>query len=117
MRRKNLYRIVGLAAFFSLFQKGAVENATDVDQLESEDETSSRRIRCPACGWQPNKWDLWYCGDCPYPEGFFDGCGMEWNTFDTAGLCPACRYQWRWTSCLRCAVWSLHTDWYTNHEE
>lgn len=116
MRRRNFERVVGPAVLISLFQKGAVENVTDVDQLESEDETSSRRIRCPACRWEPRKTDLWHCGECPYPEGFYGGCGMAWNTFDTAGLCPGCGHQWLWTACLRCAVWSLHEDWYTSDE-
>ena len=39
-------------------------------------------------------------------------CGHSWNTFDTGGVCPGCRYQWKITKCLRCKEWSAHSDWY-----
>src|SRR5215204_6172167 len=116
MRRKNLDRIVRLAVIISLFQKSAVDSETDLDHLASEDETKSRRIRCPECRWEPSQTSRWYCGECPYPEGFFGGCGTGWNTFGTAGLCPGCGHQWRWTACLRCSIWSLHEDWYTSDD-
>jgi predicted amidophosphoribosyltransferase len=62
------------------------------------------RIRCPLCGWQPEKKDRWMC----WPGG----CQHEWNTFETAGVCPACAKQWHSTACLRCQQWSPHEDWY-----
>jgi hypothetical protein len=71
-----------------------------------------QRIRCPLCGWKPNSSSRWFCGDCDYPEYFYDGCGTAWNTFTTRGLCPGCAHQWRWTICLRCAGWSRHEEWY-----
>jgi len=84
---------------------------TDAPNLDEEDEFS--RIRCPLCGWQPSPLDLWSCvwteGS---PEPPFASCGAIWNTFRTRGSCPGCQHQWRWTSCLRCAGWSLHQDWY-----
>lgn len=58
-------------------------------------------IRCPKCAWRPGKHDRWVCG-----------CGHQWNTFDTRGICPACDAAWRDTQCLRCHAWSLHDDWY-----
>ena len=59
------------------------------------------RIRCPRCGWEPGSHDRWMCL-----------CLHVWNTFDTRGLCPACRHQWLETQCLRCKVMSRHEDWY-----
>jgi hypothetical protein len=61
------------------------------------------RIRCPACGWQPDKSSTWSCSP---------GCGQVWNTFETCGVCPGCEKQWEKTACLRCGVWSPHDDWY-----
>ena len=43
---------------------------------------------------------------------FSDGCGTAWNTFERRGVCPGCRHRWRWTSCLACAKWSRHDEWY-----
>lgn len=61
-------------------------------------------LRCPKCGWQPTAEDRWSCGP--------DGCGHVWNTFETAGRCPACDRHWRDTACLRCGEWSPHEAWY-----
>lgn len=58
-------------------------------------------IRCPRCRWRPRRSDRWQCR-----------CLHVWNTFDTRGRCPACRYQWRETACLSCHVMSPHEDWY-----
>ncbi len=118
LKQKSFRRFYALAAVFSLFQKGpAPEDATDaIDQMKDE-ESEFRRIRCPLCRWQPNPWSNWVCDDCDYPENFFEGCGMEWNTFETGGLCPGCGHQWRWTSCLNCEGWSLHEDWYAKYGE
>jgi hypothetical protein len=81
----------------------------DLDDVEE----AFSRIRCPLCAWQPSPNDRWSCvwveGS---PEPPFPSCGAIWNTFRTRGSCPGCRHQWRWTSCLRCAGWSLHEDWY-----
>jgi hypothetical protein len=60
-----------------------------------------RRIRCPHCAWQPSRLDRWSCF-----------CGTEWNTFDTAGKCPGCGFQWQWTQCLRCKRRAEHARWY-----
>ena len=60
-------------------------------------------IRCPRCGWQPQKSDRWLCSP---------GCEHSWNTFETAGICPGCAKSWRETACLSCHQWSPHDDWY-----
>ena len=62
-----------------------------------------KRIRCPKCAWRPGRHDRWMCR-----------CGHTWNTFDTHGVCPACRYAWRDTMCLRCQQWSPHVAWYAS---
>jgi hypothetical protein len=59
------------------------------------------RIRCPRCGWEPERDSRWSCT-----------CLHSWNTFDTEGLCPACGRQWAETQCLRCHQWSPHREWY-----
>ena len=59
------------------------------------------RIRCPRCGWEPQRSDCWMCT-----------CLHLWNTFDTRGVCPACGREWRETQCRRCLAWSPHADWY-----
>jgi hypothetical protein len=61
------------------------------------------KIRCPWCQSQPRKQDRWYCDP---------GCHHQWNTFDTAGICPGCAKHWQETACLRCEQWSLHEAWY-----
>ena len=67
---------------------------------ESHDR-SSPRIQCPLCGWSPGKENVWSCN-----------CGHTWNTFDTRGVCPACRHQWTETQCQSCGQVSPHSQWY-----
>ena len=66
---------------------------------------SGIEIYCPHCHWQPDGGAHWVCQ-----------CGCHWNTFDTAAVCPQCRYRWRITYCPTapggCAKASLHVDWY-----
>ncbi|HEY1238936.1 MAG TPA: hypothetical protein VGF16_00205 [Bryobacteraceae bacterium] len=62
---------------------------------------SGETIRCPKCNWVPRLRDRWRCK-----------CGHSWNTFETAGACPACRYQWDVTACLSCGETSAHSGWY-----
>jgi hypothetical protein len=71
------------------------------EDVRDEQGTARGRIRCPKCVWQPTRHDRWRCR-----------CMHVWNTFDTRGVCPSCRYAWRETQCLRCHQWSLHVDWY-----
>ena len=118
LKQRSLRRYLAVAALFSLFQKTpATEDATDTIDKSDDEESDHSRIRCPSCRWQPDAWSYWECGECAFPEYFFDGCGMVWNTFDTRGLCPGCGHQWRWTACLSCEVWSLHEDWYAKDGE
>jgi hypothetical protein len=70
------------------------------------------RIRCPHCRWQPGRGSTWTCWPIGHPEHYAGGCGHAWNTFDTRGLCPGCKHQWLYTSCLVCTQWALHEDWY-----
>jgi hypothetical protein len=65
------------------------------------------KIRCPRCAWRPSSQDRWYCAP---------GCLCRWNTFATAGVCPACAKQWPETACLSCHQWSPHEDWYVDAE-
>ena len=71
-------------------------------------ERDGGRIRCPKCGWEPGRNDRWSCEP---------GCGHVWNTFETAGVCPACSKQWTDTACLRCHQWSPHDDWYVRDDD
>jgi hypothetical protein len=118
LKQKSFRRGRALATLFLLFQKGLTpSDATDTIENSDDEEPGHGRIRCPMCRWQPDAGSYWVCGDCAHPEYFFGGCGMEWNTFDTRGLCPGCGHQWRWTACLSCRVWSLHEDWYAKDGE
>ena len=86
---------------------------TTTREVAPDEEDAFSRIRCPLCAWRPSPNDRWSCvwteGS---PEPRFPSCGAIWNTFETSGRCPGCLHQWRWTSCLRCAGWSPHDDWY-----
>jgi hypothetical protein len=82
-----------------------------IEPRRSADE-GFERIRCPQCQWRPTRNSRWSCVCGGTPEPSFEACGTVWNTFETRGRCPGCHHQWIWTSCLRCAVASLHEDWY-----
>jgi hypothetical protein len=60
-----------------------------------------RLIRCPKCDFQPSIDVRWVCK-----------CGHVWNTFWTAGKCPACHFQWEVTACPQCGEMSEHRAWY-----
>jgi hypothetical protein len=60
-----------------------------------------RLIRCPKCRFRPYVDLVWNCK-----------CKHVWNTFQTAGLCPACRFQWEVTGCPHCGEMSEHKAWY-----
>lgn len=70
------------------------------------------KIRCPKCGWQPNRESRWVCAPCGAPEWYEHGCFHSWNTFETRGRCPGCGHQWQWTACHACGQWSRHEEWY-----
>jgi hypothetical protein len=61
-------------------------------------------IRCPKCKWVPRTKNRWTCE-----------CGHDWNTFETRGHCPGCRYQWEITQCLQCGARSPHPEWYADN--
>jgi hypothetical protein len=83
-----------------LLHKGSDDDAPARADERAADEGGAS-IRCPRCGWVPRREDLWSCR-----------CGHIWNTFDTRGVCPACRFAWLQTQCPRCRQWSPHADWY-----
>jgi hypothetical protein len=88
------------------------------DLLERFRDVARRhRIRCPTCAWTPDASSRWACADTAAPEHFSNGCGTAWNTFDTRGRCPGCRYQWQWTVCLSCHMWAKHGEWYASEDE
>ncbi|MDQ6785238.1 MAG: hypothetical protein M3033_00265 [Acidobacteriota bacterium] len=117
-KQKSLPSIVLKAGVFSLFQKNLNGGETILDEVKEQDEiTDFTRIRCPLCEWQPKATSRWFCADAGFPENFFGGCGTGWNTFATGGVCPGCAHRWRWTTCLSCAQWSRHKDWYVEKAE
>ena len=58
-------------------------------------------IRCPECRWVPIQEARLACK-----------CRHVWNTFDTRGLCPACKYQWEVNQCPSCGAVSARPAWY-----
>jgi hypothetical protein len=64
------------------------------------------RIACPKCDFSPSPRLLWQCRP---------GCGHNWHTFATHGICPRCAKVWHDTQCPRCRLWSPIDDWY--HED
>lgn len=65
-----------------MFRAEVAAVVTDPDvETEVGDERkidrSGHRIRCPLCGWQPRKDDLWACK-----------CGHLWNTFEHGRRLP-----------------------------
>jgi hypothetical protein len=65
-------------------------------------------IVCPKCGWVHDGQAHWQC------HVF---CLHVWNTFSTAGICPACSFKWEQTQCPQCEAWSNHLDWYITLDE
>lgn len=63
-------------------------------------------IFCPHCTWQPKGDSRWQCT----PR--MGGCGTDWNTFWTGGVCPGCAYHWEITQCLSCKRYAPHQEWY-----
>jgi hypothetical protein len=113
LREKNdFFKHFWLKIIFSAYRKTAETDDILKDHKPAEDKSKTRRIRCPLCEWQPKKSSRWMCWDCDYPEYFYGGCGTNWNTFETGGVCPGCNHRWIWTTCFRCGEWSRHEDWY-----
>jgi hypothetical protein len=115
-KRRKKPRVLHLITVFWLFQE-KLKPARTPEKTPARDQANAfNRIRCPFCRWRPNGSSRWFCGDCDYPEYFYEGCGTAWNTFTTHGLCPGCNHQWRWTICLSCQRWSRHEEWYENQD-
>ena len=115
-RPRSLRRLATALFVFTLFRRGTPPRDEGEEEgltlLEDGEDFELGGIRCPRCKWRPTRWSVWCCADSEGPEGFFEGCGTVWNTFETRGRCPGCNHQWRWTACLSCSEWSLHEDWY-----
>jgi hypothetical protein len=79
------------------FDKRVADKPVDAPMRSPE----GRGIRCPKCHWQPGEQARWGCR-----------CGHRWNTFQTAGRCPSCHFQWAATLCHRCGEVSPHVAWY-----
>jgi len=94
----------------SRFQRGASVDARPLKGMRREEtdgptmrSPDGRLIRCPKCLFQPPTDLRWNCK-----------CGHAWNTFATAGKCPACQFQWEVTVCLCCGEISEHWAWYVS---
>lgn len=105
--RNNIFRRSeeSLSISLSISEKEAPVSEPEPER-QDERRTMGPRIRCPLCGWSPKKRSRWLCD--------LRGCGHQWNTFDTGGVCPNCLYQWKETQCLSCNRFSPHSDWYVN---
>jgi hypothetical protein len=68
------------------------------------------QIYCPRCAWHPSAASRWVCARR------IGGCGHVWNTFDTRGVCPKCRWKWEIAACLSCRQFSLHEARYHDPE-
>ena len=85
--------------------------------LEDQHKSGAPRVRCPLCYWEPGPFSRWTCVPFDHPEYFKDGCGTNWHTFETGGVCPGCQHKWQYTACLQCVGWSPHEDWYVTDDE
>jgi hypothetical protein len=89
---------------------GRIVNVGSSLELRREDtngptmrSSDGRLIRCPKCLFQPSADLRWSCK-----------CGHVWNTFWSAGRCPACQFQWEVTVCPHCREISVHQAWYAS---
>jgi len=107
----------GVPSFRLLHGNPATTKNTEIEFLTEEEAADFSRIRCPLCKWQPKETSRWFCADAGFPEYYSGGCGAMWNTFATGGVCVGCNHRWRWTTCLRCAEWSRHENWYAKKSD
>jgi len=87
-------------------RRGGSDLRFDRSSKEGSPRGGGPRIRCPRCGWEPERDSRWSCS-----------CLHSWNTFDTEGRCPSCGRKWAETQCLRCHQWSPHREWYVENDE
>lgn len=107
-----------ISVLFWLFQPATPDEIKRLAALQCDENSPEfNRIRCPLCKWQPPSHMRWQCADCGAPEFYYGGCGTIWHTFDTHGICPGCKHQWKWTKCFNCDEWSLHEEWYAHQPE
>jgi len=94
-----------------------IDRLTRELEKDLEDGSGAPRVRCPLCFWEPAPFSRWTCVPVDHPEHFRGGCGTNWQTFATRGVCPGCDHKWQYTACLQCAGWSPHEDWYVTDDE
>jgi hypothetical protein len=74
-QQRHVPQLMHLVVLFRLFQERLKPAETTKKAKDREKANEFDRIRCPLCKWRPKPSSRWYCGDCDYPEYFFDGCG------------------------------------------
>jgi hypothetical protein len=79
LQQKRVLQLLHLAIVFRLFQERLKPAGNTKKTKDREKANEFSRIRCPLCKWRPHPSSRWYCGDCDYPEYFFEGCGTAWN--------------------------------------
>jgi len=97
---------------YATFHGGRLVDARSMKEMHREGTNSPTMrspdgglIRCPKCLFQPPTDLVWTCK-----------CGRAWNTFLTAGNCPACHFQWELTGCPSCGEMSEHRAWYASEQ-
>ena len=77
---------------------------SDQDRLVFQSRPRRPNIACPECGKSPAVGMLWSCSP--------DGCGGQFDTFETRARCPHCDAQFGWTMCPFCGKVTAHRRWY-----
>ncbi len=98
-------------AFRMTFVRTEDDSTAIVSDAQSEKGPQKKqpRIRCPACGWQPDGKPYWGC----------ERCFVAFDTFKTHAHCPTpgCGNSWTYTQCIACGIQSLHEAWYEETED
>ena len=92
--------LAGLPEFQSV-QRQYRPRTADRAKIQFDRGPLMRSIRCPKCQWVPAEGNIWFCR-----------CGHAWNTFQTRGVCPSCKFKWEETVCHGCGEISVHKVWY-----
>jgi len=85
------------------------KSVPDITDAKKRKRDKRKRIRCPACGWQPDGKPYWQC----------ELCLTIFDTFKTRAHCPnpPCDNSWELTQCIRCGVLSPHDEWYARKDD
>ena len=76
-QQEYLLQLLRIALVYRLFQDRLKPGGTTKNAKARDKPEEFSRIRCPHRKWRPNTSSRWYCGDCDYPEYFFNGCGTK----------------------------------------